>query len=1015
MNIGDKLFGWTIVAADDLGELRAKGIFARHSSGAELYHILNDDEENAFAYAFATARNDSTGVAHIVEHTVLCGSKKYPLKDAFLVLAQGSLQTYLNAWTFPDKTVYPASSIDETDYFNLMNVYGDAVFCPNLDEWAFMQEGRRFEYGENGELQIQGVVYNEMKGVYSALDEYAGMWSIKSVLQGTPYEYESGGDPEFIPDLTYEQFKKFHADKYCLANCKIFLAGNIPTEKQLAFLNDNFFSLDAQKQKNINSGVSAPEVNLTRRWDAPKTWTVASPPSEDNAATVFISWLPNPKDSVEVLALQVLSEILMGHDGSPVTRSLVESGLGEDMASVNGFENELRENVFTIGLRGVTKAKCLREKNNAIEKLIYDELNKLCDKINPHDVDAALLSIEFSAREVRRAGGPYSLVWLRKVLRPWIHGGNPTEMLLFEGPMAELKKQIANDDRYFEKLLKRQYVDNPHHALVIVKPADDFLSNKETQLQKKLNDLHNKLTLTERNEIKEKSLELQKIQNTPDSKEALASIPHLKLSDLTPKIETIPRELVDANGVPALLHDLWTNGITYFDFAFPLDVLDIDDYIYLPIFSRAVTSLGVKGLDYGEMSGLLAETLGDVYTILRSGANVDGTANRLVTPSGTFDLAGRDWLIYRVKTLDEKIDDSLDLVLRLILEANFDDTRRLRDLIIEMKNDADSSLAPSGHSYASCRASASFSRTKSVDEVWHGIAQLNFAHELLERDIAEVSKRLKSIRDKLTSRAGVIINVTGEKCGSAINAAHKRFTQFGPPRERNGLLYNKSGNVNPFAKILGYHKNADGGAVPEGAIAPTIEVFSSTALQVGFAGAALPARSYIHGDHGVDFVLTHLLSTGPLWEEIRMKGGAYGAHSHVDAIEKVFAFSTYRDPSPASSIEIFESVLQKQSTETIDDEVLTKMIIGAFSKTLQPKANPDKGLTDFFRFLTNIYDAHRENLAARILTTTDTDIKNAADYLLRETKKINNVIIANPETAKKAGRKFNVEVKALPV
>jgi Zn-dependent M16 (insulinase) family peptidase len=235
--------GFEILDLRELAEFEALGIWARHQkTGAEVFHVLNDDKENLFSFAFATAPEDSTGAAHILEHSVLCGSENYPLKDAFLILAQGSLQTFLNAWTFPDKTLYPASSVSEQDYFNLMSVYGDAVFRPLLSEWTFMQEGQRLFFGPDGKLQISGVVYNEMKGAYSSLDSYAGLWSVKSVLPGTPYDFDSGGDPSCIPDLSWQGLKEFHRRCYSPANCRIFLAGNIPTEKQLAFLDKNFFS-----------------------------------------------------------------------------------------------------------------------------------------------------------------------------------------------------------------------------------------------------------------------------------------------------------------------------------------------------------------------------------------------------------------------------------------------------------------------------------------------------------------------------------------------------------------------------------------------------------------------------------------------------------------------------------------------------------------------------------------------------------------------------------------------------
>jgi Zn-dependent M16 (insulinase) family peptidase len=360
--------GFNILDVVCLDEFKADGIYARHEkTNTEVFHIYNDDDENLFAYAFATAPEDSSGAAHIIEHSVLCGSKNYPLKDAFLVLAQGSLQTYLNAWTFPDKTVYPASSINEKDYFNLMSVYGDAVFRPNLELWTFMQEGHHLEYS-SGKLSISGVVYNEMKGVYSSIDQYTADWSLRSVLPDTIYALDSGGDPECIPDLTYEALKKFYAMRYSPANCRIFLAGNIPTEKQLSFLNEKFFAgVDI-------SEIVIPPVKRAKSWDAPRTYTADVPAGSGEKASVFVSWLCDiQNERYDMLPVVALTEILLGHDGAPLVRVLTESGLGEDIIPVCGLESEIKQPVFTAGLRGVAFTDDGLEKKAAeIEELIMN-------------------------------------------------------------------------------------------------------------------------------------------------------------------------------------------------------------------------------------------------------------------------------------------------------------------------------------------------------------------------------------------------------------------------------------------------------------------------------------------------------------------------------------------------------------------------------------------------------------------------------------------------------------------
>jgi Zn-dependent M16 (insulinase) family peptidase len=1022
LKAGDVVHGFEIREVAECGELKAAGtagaalgILARHvKSGAEVFHVLNSDEENLFAFAFATAVNNSTGVAHIVEHTVLCGSERYPLKDVFLVLCQGSLQTYLNAWTFPDKTVYPASSVNEADYFNLMAVYADAVFCPRLDEWAFMQEGHRFEYaeGEAGSRRLvsNGVVYNEMKGAYSSLDEYAGHWSVKSVLPDTPYAFESGGDPAVIPDLTYREFRDFHKERYCPANCKVFLAGNIPTEKQLAFLDERYFSL-------LPAGKAFPPVGRVPPWKKRRTFTVPSPAgSDDNKATVFLSWLCPSEDAVETLALQVLSEILMGHDGSPLVRALIESGLGEDLASCSGVDVDLRETVFSAGLRGVHRKDALstlQSEGNAVAALIKSELQRLVtDGITAEDTEGALLSFEFSIREVRRAHGPYALVWLRRALRSWMRGGHPAESLLIMPRWNELKKRIAAHPRYFEALIERVLLNNPHEALVVMKPDKAFVAKQEKEAARKLKKREEALTAEERQTIRDKAAQMEAKQNTPDTPDLLAKIPHLSVKDLSRSIDRVPRELHDAGGIPVLAHPLFTNGISYLDFAFPLDVLAPEDYPWLPLFSRVVTSIGIPGKDYGEMASLLARTLGDIHTVLRSGGMIEGTRPEIETPSGMFDVAGRDWLIFRVKTLDEKTAPSLDLLLSLVKDAAFNDTRRLRDLIFEMKNEADSSLAPAGHNYAASRAGMYLSRGRLVAELWHGIAQIQFIHQMLDLDIDEIKRKLITIRESLLTKSGLLVNITGENIPAAREAVRDRFAFLGPVQRRGDRAACGEQFYPLFDGAL-----FDGAAFARNSGSPEkkVEVFASAFMQTGFAAVSFPALPINAEGYAAEQVFCHRLSTGALWEEIRMKGGAYGAFAHTDPVEKVCSFCTYRDPAPFQSLAAFPQILEHEAGQVLDRDTVEKMIIGMYSKIKQPKTSAEKGVADLFRFFSNVNDDLREEALRRILDTTAEDLAAAAVSAGKRFPNRAAAVIAGEREAAQTADALGVAVTRLPV
>jgi len=972
--------GFVILDIVELEELNAQGIWAKHEkTGVEVFHVLNDDSENLFSFSFATFPEDNTGAAHILEHSVLCGSERYPLKDAFIVLAQGSLQTFLNAITFPDKTVYPASSTNEHDYFNLMSVYGEAVFRPLLPEWTFMQEGHRMEY-QNGKLSITGVVYNEMKGAYSSLDTYAGLWSVKAVMPDTPYGFESGGDPQAIPQLTLEGLKKFHRSRYSPANCKIFLAGNIPTEKQLAFLNDEFFS-------KLEGGKACDPLVKAQRWKEPKKIHVPCPSGSERTSTIFLSWLcSDVTDINENIALVALAEILLGHDGSPLTRKLIESGLGEDITPVSGFENEIRETLFVAGLRGVKGN--IKQKSEAVEKLIIGEFRRLVSEgIPPEEIEAALLSLEFSQREIRRSNGPFSLVWMRRSLRAWQHGCKPWEGMLVTGPLCKIKENLSRDKKYFESLIQKYILDNPHRALVIIEPKDDFLHKQEKELSKGLKNTQKKLSKEEQQQIINKSKELEKIQSEADSPQALAAIPHLSRNDLTAIEDIIPRRHDDLRGVPALCHELYTNGITYMDFALPVDIMPPEDYLWLPLFSRVVTSVGLPGMDYGEVSSLLARTVGGFNAVLHTGSAVKNTPLQLQTASGNFDLSGRDWIVFRIKCLDEKIAPSLELAMRIICEADFSDRRRINDLVLEMKNEINSSLAPMGHIYSSGRAGRFNSRSKRVEEKYGGISQIEFVHQLAGYDTGEIINKLQYIREKMI-KAGLIVNITGSALNTAGTEIAQRFNGFGPPLPRLS------------AEI-------DAGT-------QSIEIFASKSLQVAFAALTQNSAPHDTLESIAENVLTHQLSTGALWEDIRMKGGAYGAVINSNSLENCVSFATYRDPNPLRSLDVISSIFKDTNYGKCSEDYLVKSIIGCYSRETRPQTAAEKGLLDFYRFLYGIEESYLKRKLERLISVSTADIEAVFNSL---GSRITSppVIIAGVKKAEEAAKALGTDVKTLKI
>ncbi len=982
---GSQIHGFIITEIIALDELRALGISARHlKTGAQVFHIYNDDPENLFAFAFTTPSRDSTGVAHIIEHSVLCGSKNYPLKDAFIVLAQGSLQTFLNAMTFPDKTIYPAASINRHDYFNLMGVYGDAVFRPLLAEWTFLQEGWRVEATEAGPALV-GVVYNEMKGAYSSMDSIAGDWVFRSLLRDTPYAFDSGGDPNEIPKLTWNEFKNYHSRHYVPANCRIFLCGDIPSVDQLAFLNERFLA-------ELPAGEAVASPSKAKRWTAPRRQKAWYPGAMDAKATAIVAWLlGDSTDAVETLTLAALSEILLGHDGSPLARALVESGLGEDLAPASGLEGDLRETLFSVGLRGADAANAEK-----IEELVLDTLRRLAEEgIAKHDIDAALRSLDFANREIRRAGGPFSLSWLRRSLRGWLHGAKPYETLLFEPAMAELRRRVAETPRYFEGLVSR-LLEEKHRVLLTVESDPKLAAAQAAAEEKTAVRILSEASETERLHLAEAAAELARVQSEMDSKEALAAIPHLARSDLERKVEKVPRTWSELGSTPLIFHDLFTKGIIYLDFAWPIDALEAEDYLYLPLYARAAVGSGLGTLDYAEVSRRLACSAGGFYAVTQTSSPAPGAATAVASPSGILDLTGRDWLVYRLKALEDRLPDALDLTKALMLQADFSDHRRLRDIIMELRNDLDSALAPGGHAVAASWAGRHFSRARAVDELWGGISQLHFAHRVAEAPIEEVASRLEALRRRINS-SGLIVNCTADEASlSRIKPVLlDRFAEAGAPRPRGRTGADEAA----LRRLCG----------PES----TTEVLASPSLQIGFGSLAMEAAPYASPRQAAELVLAHYASTGKLWETVRMKGGAYGAFAYPDGLEPVFFMSTYRDPDPVRSLDLCRAALDEFSQSAIADEELEKAIIGAYGKETRPRAPSDKGFSDFMRILYGIEDEARLRKLEAIIDVSAEELKAAAEALTAAPGK--RVVLVGSADAEKAAKIYSVAAKKLPV
>lgn len=999
LKIGQKLSGFTVKDIHELPEYRATGILATHDrTGCPVYHVLADDKDNLFAFSFRTLPSDSSGVAHILEHTVLCGSERFPVKDPFLQLLKGSMNTFLNAFTFPDKTVYPASSTVPQDLFNLFEVYGDAVFFPRLMPEMFRQEGHRLEFDADGILQRTGIVFNEMKGNYSTHDNVASDWCMRSLFPNTAYAFDSGGDPAVIPTLDYATFKEFHRRYYHPANTQVFLYGDIPTEEWLKRLEDSFLHrfdpLDIQVRVEDPAPFKAP-VRLTKTCPA-------SPEDEEGGKTsITLNWLLNDvADAETTLGMELLAEILIGSAASPLQRALVDSGLGEDLSGPTGLETELSRLVLSVGLRGTEAGR-----EDAIERLILDTLKDVVkDGLDPELVEGTLRRFEFRSKEIK-GGGPFGLRLMRRSLRAWLHGHAPQTSLVFDPVMKSIRASLADDPRFFEKLTERMLLGNLHRSMVTVVP-DAGQNDREAAAERaELDARQAALSAADKAELKRQQEALERYQSTPDSPEALASIPFLTAADIPVKVPLIISEdrtlIVGAPGsiargdgsaaasgqtvVPLKVHDLYTNGISYVDLAFDLEHLSIEELRWMPLFASVVPALGLPGLGY--------EATATQINLLTGGFSAFTETSLLAR--GSFDepedLSIK--LFFRLRCLDTGIAPAMELIGRLINEADLDDTKRLQDLYLEMRNEYRAAVVPSGSSFAALRAERGLSPSETIEELWRGISQLDFLNGLdegkgdgtISRAAAQrISAALKAIRERIIRRGGLSVNLTAQ--GGALSdcvEAARAWAETLPERE-----------VDDQAFELAAGLDAEGRPVPrlEALTLPSKVAFVATALPGSLIGGA----RYSH-----ESLLAHLLRTGHLWEHIRMKGGAYGASAGNDGMSGLFTFSSYRDPRITATLNVYRQALEHYATHEVDEGELLLAKIGSVAKEIRPLVPGEAGLVSFRRWLYGISDSLRQAKRDELLAATPADLAQAARELLVGMEKSCSALIAGPDMVDK--------------
>jgi hypothetical protein len=930
--------GFERIREQRVDELRTGAELYRHvKTGAGLLSLTNEDENKVFGITFRTPPPDSTGVAHILEHSVLCGSRKYPVKEPFVELMKGSLQTFLNAFTYPDKTCYPVASQNLKDFYNLIDVYLDAVFYPRLTQHIFQQEGWHFELeDQSGVLTYKGVVFNEMKGAYSSPDRVLAEYSQQSLFPDHLYGLDSGGHPRHIPELSFEQFRSFHREYYHPSNAWIYFYGDDEPEQRLRLLNDFLKDFD---RRDVDSEIPLqPKFDQSRRLTRP----VAAGGESEAKGMITVNWLFSETGEAETnLALQVLNYILLGMPGSPLRKALIDSGLGEDLAG-GGLEDELRQMYFSTGLKGIRT-----ENADRVEKLVMDTLDELAaEGIDPLTVEAALNTVEFRLRETDSRSFPRGLLLMLRALTTWLYDGDPATLLAFEAPLAAVKSKLAADPSFFEGMLQRFFLHNSHRTTLVLEPDPGLAERMEAEERETLAAVKATLSREHLEGVIADTRRLKELQETPDPPEALATIPTLKLADLDRQNKLIPLKVMENRGTQLLYHDLSTNGIVYLDVGFNLHTLPGEYLPYVPLFGRALLELGTESENLVTLTQRISRKTGGIRPHPFA-SPVKGAEH------------GTAWLFLRGKAMLPRSGDLLAILRDVLLTVELDNQDRFRQMVLEEKARQEERLIPEGHLIVNLRLRAHFNEADWAAEQMRGVSYVSFLRELarlVEEDWPGVRSRLEQIRRRLVSSGNMLLNITVDQEGwSRIESELGDFVEALP-----------STSVDPVKWAPGALPECEGMTIPS---------------QVNYVGKGANLYRLGYRFHGSAQVIARYLRTAWLWERVRVSGGAYGAFCLFNHLSGVLTFVSYRDPNLQKTLEAFDETADFLRTSTLRQQELSKSIIGTvggIDTYLLPEA---KGFTSMVRYLTAETDEERQQLREQVLDTSASDFRAFADVL----------------------------------
>ena len=965
IKINDELHGFKVQKISDVMEVSAKTYEFEHiKTGAKLLYIDAKDDNKVFYIAFRTPPKDDTGVTHIIEHSVLCGSKKYPLKEPFVELVKGSLNTFLNAMTYPDKTVYPVASRNAKDFRNLQDVYLDAVFYPTMIDTPeiLMQEGWHYEI-ENADapLTLSGVVFNEMKGALSAPDDILARKSKRELFPQNCYSYESGGDPEAIPNLTQEDFISFHKKFYHPSNSYIYLYGDVDIDEQLAYLDGEYLS--KFEKISVDSAIERhPQISEMKVVN--DVYPIGDEESADAKTFISLDFVTGEiEDSATILGLEILNHALFTTPAAPLRKAIIDSKLGKDIDT--GIEEDLLQPAFNITLNG-------SESDNA--QKFYDLVNAEMKKLIDNGIDKTLLEasislIEFRLREADFGLAPKGLIYGLRSLRTWLYDGDPNIYLRYEDDLKVIKEGLNN--RYFENLLQKYFLDNPHKLLITLAPSKTVAKERDAEIAAKLAEIKSKMTPAEIENVIETARKLKIRQQSPETPEALETIPLLKLSDIRKEAEVLPLKFRDLDGTRILDSCIDTHGIIYLTFYFDASKVPQKKLFHAFLLNELIGKVDTKKHSYSELANLINLNIGGFGSILHADSK-----------KGEPESFMPRLKVY-AKGLESKISAMTEILTEIFTESIFTDKKRIRELIEEEQIGIELNVQNMAPSIISGRIASYLSKTGAYNN--DSILPFNkFLKDLLkdfDAKFDELVADLNDVKTRLLNRNGLIVSVT---------ALDELYNKFRPHLDT--LLKSLPVDEFPVAEYDYLLKPQNEG------------LYSQSRVQ--YVGKGANFINLGHEYNGALNVLETILRYEYFWSTIRVQGGAYGAMVHFTRQGSLF-FGSYRDPNLKRTIEVFDKTADFLKNFDVSEREMDKYIIGTMSKIDKPLTPSLKGQVAADLCLKNITYADRQKSRDEILSTRQTDIR-ALEKIVSDCMKANNLcVFGNEDVIKENSDVFN--------